>query len=53
MSHFRTIARPLLSLGASSSPGNKNGTAGEQGDGSPAISALLTSPVPLENSHRV
>jgi hypothetical protein len=29
---------------ASSSPGNKNGNAGEQGDGSPATLALLTSP---------
>ena len=38
---------------ASSSPGNKNGTAGVQGDGSPAISALLTSPVPLENRIRL
>ena len=38
---------------ASSSPGSKNGTAGEQGDGSPAISALLTSPVPLENRIRL
>jgi hypothetical protein len=38
---------------ASSAPGNKNGTAGEQGDGSPAISALLTSPVLLENRIRL